>query len=68
MYNLLLSAASAVALNKHHRFLFLYNFKSECVNMAWLYVLYVLKVKLSLQNDPVSKSFLLRNLTTLYQQ
>jgi len=36
--------------------------------MAWLYVLYVLKVKLSLQNDPVSKSFLLRNLTTLYQQ
>jgi len=61
MYNLLLSAASAVALNKHNRFLFLYSFKTECVNMAWLYVLYALKVKLWLQNDPVPKSFLLSN-------
>jgi len=61
MYNLLVSAASAVALIKHHRFLFLYNLKTKCVNMAWLYVLYVLKIKLWLKNVPVSNLFLLRN-------
>jgi len=68
MYNLLLSAASAVALNKHHRFFFLYNFKTECMNMAWLYVLYVLKIKLWLKKDLVSKPFLLRKLATIYKQ
>jgi len=38
--------------------------------MALIYVLYVLKLKLWLRNDPVSKSFLLCNLVVdvLYQQ
>jgi len=35
----------------------LYNFKTKCVNMAWLYVLHVLKDRFWLKNDPVSKPF-----------
>jgi len=38
--------------------------------IAVIYVLYVLKLKLWLKNNPVSKSFLLRNVVVdiLYQQ
>jgi len=38
--------------------------------MAVIYVLYVLKLKLWIRNDPVSKAFLLRNLVVdiFYQQ
>ena len=60
LYNLPLSAASEVALNEHHRFLFLHNLKTKCVNMAVMYVSYVLKLKLWLRNNPVSKSIIMQ--------
>ena len=63
LYNLPLSAASAAALNDHRRFLFLYSFKTKCVNMAVIHVLYALNLKLWLRSNPV-KSFLLRNEAT----
>jgi len=46
LYNLLLSAASVVALNKRRGFLFFFNFKTKCINMAIIYVLYDLKLKI----------------------
>jgi len=46
LYNLPVSAASAAALNDHRRFLFLYSFKTKCVNIAVIHVLYALNLKL----------------------
>jgi len=41
LYILPVTAASAVALNEHRTFLlFLYGFKTKCVNMAVIYILY----------------------------
>ena len=58
--NLPLSTALAVAWNEPHRFLFSYSFETKCVNVAVIYVLYALKLKLWLRSNPVSKYLLLR--------
>jgi len=50
-----MSVTSAVTLNGHRVFLFLYNFKE----IAAMYVLYALQLKLWLKSNPVSMSFLL---------
>jgi len=57
LYILPLIAATAEALNEYRRFLLLHRFKTKCVNMAVLYVLYTLKLKLWLRSNSVSKSF-----------
>ena len=50
-----LSAASAAALNDFRRFVFLYSFKIKCVNLAVLYALCALNLKLWLRSNLVSK-------------
>jgi len=45
LYILHLTAASAVALNEHRRFLFLFSFTINCMNMAVVYILYAFKLK-----------------------
>jgi len=56
-----LTAASAAALIEHGRFMFLHSFETKCVNMAVICVLHAFELKIWLQRNPVSKSFLLRN-------
>jgi len=59
-----LYVVSTVALNEHHRCLFSYSFETKCVNVAVIYVLYALKLKLWQKSSPVSTYLLLRNETT----
>jgi len=51
-------------------FCFLCSFKNKCFNMAVIYVLYALKLKLWLRSNPISKYFILRNeaIDTVKQQ
>jgi len=58
LFNLHMSAAWAVPLNEHRRFLFLYNFKTKYINMTVMYVLYALKLKLCLRTYLVSNFFI----------
>jgi len=60
LYILHLTATSAVALNEHRKFLFLHSFKAKCVNIAVIYILYVLKLKPWLRSTSDSKYILLR--------
>jgi len=53
-----LTAASAATLIGHRRFMFLRSFKTKCVNMAVIYVLHGLRLKIWLRCNPVSKPFL----------
>jgi len=57
------STASASTLNDHRRFLFLYSFKTKCMNITLMYVLHALNLKLWLRSNPVSKCFMLRSET-----
>jgi len=59
LYILPLTATSAVALNEHRKFVFV-QFKTKCVNIAVIYILYALKLKPWLRSKSVSKYILLR--------
>jgi len=50
-----MSVASAITLNGHRVFLFLYNFKVNCGNVGFI----CLAAQTWLKSNPVSKSFLL---------